>query len=440
MIISHLHSRKNLELAVLICAQIVIYCVSLVGIASYEPPIGVDFAAFHIFLDPARWYVAVTVVAAFALLSSVFVVARFSFGYFAGFSFYMMILGYLWIVCFTDLNYDHRLARFSAAASAIAFLLPALFISSPVRQVHVLSATAFDRLLTFIFFLAGAIVVAGAAYNFRFVAIADIYDFRDKMEFPAILNYLIGMASSALLPFAFAGFIARKAYWRAGTVLLLLLFFYPITLSKLALLSPFWLVAILLLSKLVEARIAVVLSLLVPMLAGLFLVSFFRAHAAPYFSIVNFRMIAIPATAMDVYSDFFSRHDLTYFCQISVLKGVMHCPYQEPLSIVMERAYKLGHFNASLFATEGIASVGTLFAPVTAMASGLVIAVGNRLSAGLPAGFILVSGAVIPQVLLNVPLTTVLLTHGAGLLLLLWYITPRSVFERGTVGQTAATG
>jgi hypothetical protein len=74
------------------------------------------------------------------------------------------------------------------------------------------------------------------------------------------------------------------------------------------------------------------------------------------------------------------------------------------------------------------------------MACGLVIAIGNRLSAGLPAGFILVSGAIIPQVLLNVPLTTVLLTHGAGLLFLLWYITPRSIFERGTVGQTAAPG
>ena len=42
----------------------------------------------------------------------------------------------------------------------------------------------------------------------------------------------------------------------------------------------------------------------------------------------------------------------------------------------------------------------------------------------------LVSGAVIPQVLLNVPLSTVLLTHGAGLLFLLWYITPRSIFRQ----------
>jgi hypothetical protein len=104
----------------------------------------------------------------------------------------------------------------------------------------------------------------------------------------------------------------------------------------------------------------------------------------------------------------------------------------------MEQAYKLGNFNASLFATEGIASVGMLWAPVAVLACGFVIAIGNHFSAGLPAGFILVSGAIIPLILLNVPLTIALLTHGTALLFVLWYITPRSIFENA--GQTASTG
>ena len=66
-------------------------------------------------------------VAAFALVSPFFAFANFSFGYFVGFYFYMMVLSYLWLISFTDLQYDHRLAEFSAAASAVAFLLPALF-------------------------------------------------------------------------------------------------------------------------------------------------------------------------------------------------------------------------------------------------------------------------------------------------------------------------
>ena len=61
---------------------------------------------------------------------------------------------------------------------------------------------------------------------------------------------------------------------------------------------------------------------------------------------------------------------------------------------------------------------------------GLIVGFANRLSAGLPPWFILVSGAILAQILLNVPLSVGLLTHGAGLLFLLWYITPRSIFER----------
>jgi hypothetical protein len=239
------------------------------------------------------------------------------------------------------------------------------------------------------------------------------------------------MTASALLPFAFAGFVARKAWWRAGAILLLLLLFYPITLSKLALFSPLWLVAILLLSRIFETRFAVVLSLLLPMLAGLVLIGLFNGNAASFFSVVNFRTFAVPSVAMDVYSDFFSTHDLTHFCQISVLRPLMQCPYHQQLSLLMQDAYRLGNFNGSLFATEGIASVGILFAPVAVLLCGLVIALGNRASAGLPAGFILVSAALLPQIFLNVPLTIVLVTHGAGLLFLLWYITPRAIFEQG---------
>jgi hypothetical protein len=95
----------------------------------------------------------------------------------------------------------------------------------------------------------------------------------------------------------------------------------------------------------------------------------------------------------------------------------------------LEPIYKLGNFNASLFATEGIASVGMLFAPIATFLCGLVIAVGNRPSARLPAAFVLISGAVLPQILLNIPLATTLLTHGAGILFLLWYVTPRRLFE-----------
>ena len=424
-----LRSRRTFALGALICVHIVICCASLIDV-SHGYPGNSDPGQFHIFYHPSQLYSAVVAVAAFAPLALLFVFARFSFGYFAGFYLYTMVLGYLWLGRMTDLIYDHRLAELSAAASAIAFLLPSLLVTSPVRQRYVLSVAAFDRLLIAIVLLGVATIVAGAAYNFQFVGIEHIYEHRETMARPKALGYAIGMTLSALLPFAFAGFMARMAYLRAGAVLLLLILFYPITFSKLALFTPAWLAAMLLLSKLVEARIAVVLSLLLPIAVGLLMIGPLTANGVQslYFSVVNFRMVAIPSVAMDVYNDFFARHDLTYFCQISVLKPLMHCPYRD-LSITMESVYHLGAFNASLFATEGVASVGVWVAPVSALVCGVVIALGNRWSAGLPAGFILISGAVMPQVLLNVPLTTALLTHALGLLFLLWYVTPRAIFE-----------
>jgi hypothetical protein len=214
------------------------------------------------------------------------------------------------------------------------------------------------------------------------------------------------------------------------------LLLYPITLSKLALFTPVWLVAMLFLSKYFDFKIAVTLSVLVPISVGIVLFVFFHSGkipygvAIPYFGLVNFRMVAIPSLAMEYYNEFFSTHPLTYFCQVRLLKPFVPCPYQEQLSDVIYKAFGIGgQFNASTFATEGIASIGTLFAPLAAFVSGLVIAFGNRLSSGLPPHFILISGAVLPQALLNVPLTTVLLTHGAGILFLLWYITPRHLFK-----------
>jgi hypothetical protein len=429
-------AARPLGLALLICSHILVCCVSLVQIAYYNP-VALSPAPFHVFFDPARWYIAVAAVTAFALVSSVFMFARFNFGYLVGFYSYTMILGYLWLNSFTDLQYDHRLAGLSAATSAVTFLLPALFILQPIRQILTMTPRSFDRLLTFILILCAATIAVGASYNFQLVSLDKMYEYRAKLNAPAIVNYLVTNVSSVLLPFAFAGFVAGKAYWRAAAVLLLLLLLYPITLNKITLFTSLWLVAMLVLSRLFEARIAVVLSLLVPILVGLALITMFGERATFYFTTVNFRMIAIPSVAMDVYNDFFSSHDLTHFCQISFLKPIMHCPYQDQLSIVMERTYKLGYFNASLFATEGIASVGVWFAPIATFVCGLVIALGNRLSAGLPAEFILVSGAILPQALLNAPLTTVLLTHGAGILFLLWYVTPRSLFEQASVARAA---
>ncbi len=179
-------SEKPLALTVLIGFYIIICCVSLVYVSRFKYPGFFNAEAFHILYDPTRLLNAATVIAAFAVLSLLFSIARFSFGYLVGFYLYTIILGYLWLNCFSDLDYNHQITGLSAAAAAAAFLVPALLITSPIKQTYVLSEHAFDRLLTFLSLFVTATIIIGGIYNFRFAAIGDIYVFRDKLEFPTL--------------------------------------------------------------------------------------------------------------------------------------------------------------------------------------------------------------------------------------------------------------
>lgn len=414
-------------LIVLLLAHIVATCISL----SY---VTAEFPGIFVF-DTSGIAGAIFDVSCFALIGAVFTVARFSFGYVAGFYFYTMILGYLWLVRFSVLSYNHPLAIASIFLSALAFLAPALFTAFPIRPRIELSPRRFDLLLSLILVLAAAIVAIGALYNFKFVGISEMYKFREEIDMPTPLRYAIGVTSNALLPFAFAGFVACKQPLRAGIALLLIGLLYPVTLTKLTLFAPFWLLFLAVLGRFLEARTAVVLSMFLPLSAGIAALALQKAGLMSYglehtyFGVVNSRMLGMPSIALEVYNNFFASHDLTHFCQINVLKPFMSCPYQEPLAILMLKAYDLGAFNASLFATEGIASVGLLWAPVSAFVCGLMIALANYASGGISPKFILLSGGVLLQVLLNVPLSITLVTYGAAVLFVLWYLTPRTLFE-----------
>ena len=421
-------SRFRLDLALLLILHIVACLWSLVYAAASFPGI-IDF-------EKTRLLAAALTVTPFAFVSILFVICRFSFGYFLGFYFYTTILGYLWLIEFSKLSYNHPLAAVSIFLSGLAFLVPVLFITSPIRQQIALSARALDMMLGLILILGTTIVVAGALYNFKLANLSEIYKFRETIEFPAFLRYGIGITSNTLLPFAFACFSVRGKHWGAGAALLLVLLLYPITLTKMTLFAPFWLLFLTLLSRLAEARTAVILSLFLPISCGIILVLLSKGSVIPsslgmqYFGTVNSRMIAMPSVALEVYNNFFWTHDLTHFCQINVLKIFIDCPYDEELSVLMSKAYDQGAFNASLFATEGIASVGPTLAPLSALGCGVVIALANRLSSGLPPNFFLLSAGVLLQIFLNVPFSTTLLSNGAALLFLLWYVTPRAMFEQ----------
>jgi hypothetical protein len=415
---------------ILLVVHVALICTSLYYVQKYYSYI------WSIAFDPALLPKAGLSVALFSVvLLPLFSVSRFSFGYYLGFYFLNMILGYVWLVQFSIFDYSTSLALISILLSAVAFLLPSLFLTSKLPDRPAISDVSFDRLLSLCLICSAAVLVVGMIHHFRIVDIHEIYDFRNQIEFPPVLRYAIGMTVGAVLPFAFAGLIARRRLLLAVTALAMLLLFYPVTLTKVALFAPIWLLFLLMLSMLFKApRTAVVLSALLPLSGGIvsvFLVKVGLLSATPMnllFSVVNFRMLAMPSLALDFYNDFFSHHPLTHFCQVSLTSLLMSCPYSRPLATVMEETYRFGSLNASLFATEGIASIGTMAAPLSALVCGLVISVANGAASRLPARFVLLSSGVVLQSFINVPLTTTMLTNGAGLLFLLWYITPRSIF------------
>jgi hypothetical protein len=422
--------RVSFGSGLLISIHIIVCCLSLVCVTRF-------YASFIRIapVDEHRLLAGAMNVAPFALVSILFVLRRFSFGYVLSFYLYTIILGYLWLLGFSRFPYDHLLAYSSAFVSGLAFFLPAMFITSPIRQRFVLSADNLDRLLSLILILALILIAIGATFNLKLAAIADIPVLRNQLVFPAWLTYAIDITATVLLPFAFACFVLLRRTWRAGLSLLLQLPFYLIILSKFPLLAPVWLLALALSSRYFSVRVTVVLSLLFPMSFGILLQGLFDAGVLSYatfnsyFSIVNFRMVALPSSALDFYNDFFSNHDLTHFCQIGFLKRLVNCPYQEQLGPVMQNAYNAGNFNASLLATEGIASIGLTLAPLSVLACGLVVALGNCVSSELPPRFILLSSGMLMQVLMTVPFTISMVTYGGAVLFLLWYVTPRSLFD-----------
>jgi hypothetical protein len=415
------HSRERIALAILLSCYFLLCIVSLT--------LALHYTTHRIAYDPHQLPKAIVSVVAFSVVASPFLIGRFSFGYFVGFYFYTMVFGFIWLSWFTSLTYNLQTARISAVASFIALLLPALFLSVPIRQRLRVSPGRFEHLLDGLFFASAAVVTLGAFYNFRPIGLESIHDFRSTLKFPAPVGYLMGIISSSVLPFLFAAFILQRRPWRTGLTILLLVLLYPITLTKTALFTPAWLAGLAILSRFVEARATAILSLVVPLLAGVVLLALFQENARSYFDIVNFRWVTVPSSALNIYNDYFARHEVTHFCQISFLNKLLGCPDSDALFVIMERTYGLGFLNASLFATEGIASVGPVLAPLVVFACGLVIAVGNCTSHGLPSRFVLLSSAVLPHYFLNVPLTTAMLTHGTGGLFLLWYLTPRTFFE-----------
>jgi hypothetical protein len=361
-----------------------------------------------------------------AALIPLFALARFSFGYIVGVAFYSLIAGFIWLTYFVGPAYDDVRARWSAAASLLLFLLPVLFQTARLPPAIVLSLMTMNRLLVLALGIAIAVLVWNSYYGFALVGIQEADQLRTAFERPTLLRYLTPALIGAVLPFAFAYFACQRRYIMAACSILLIVGFYPVLLNKTVLFAVVWLPFLFLLFRKFEPKRAAILALLIPMTVGLIgNIAAPSSEATFYlYGLTNRRMFAYPAIALDRYSDFFSSHELTHFCQISLIRAIRGCPYAYQLGAEMAERYHMGSLNASLFATEGIASVGPVWAPVSALVCGLILSVANSISARLSPALIAASSGLVVQALINVPLSAAFLSNGLFVLLLLWAVSP----------------
>lgn len=418
--------------AALLAATAAVTCISLYCVGAtfgyWLPPLpGVEVSS------QVNWSAFVAAPAFAAMGIYILRHQPFSFGYACSVYFFCIVLGYLWINPFSRLPYDHQAGLVSAFLSGAALLLILAYSARPRFPAGWLSPTTAERLPYVLLVLGAVTAVAALRYHFHLVGLADIYAFRDSIDFPTPLRYANGIVQSALLPFAFACFIERGRIVPAIVALILMAAFYPATLTKFAAFAPLWLLFLLVLQRYSKPWNTVILSVLLPLLIGLATLPVEAGlHREVYrvFGLINFRMFGIASISMEVYNAFFFNHDPTHFCQIGFIRSLIGCPYDPQLGVELAKAYELGNFNASLLSTEGIASVGTIWAPLTVLASGVVLAIGSAMASHLPPRFVLLSSGVIVQQIINVPLSTALLSHGAALLFLLWWLMPKTALIR----------
>ncbi|HEY3656203.1 MAG TPA: hypothetical protein VGL34_14650 [Steroidobacteraceae bacterium] len=358
----------------------------------------------------------------------VFTLADFSFGYIVGVVFYGTIAGFIWLSYFTEFEYDHDTARWSSVLALTTFLLCPLFQMWTVRRAFKISIETMDKALTGALVAAVMVLIADIQFGFTIVGMDEAQRLRASVQRPVFLNYVTNNFIHAVLPFAFA-FFAQRGHWlKAGTCLIIVASFYPALLNKTVLFAPLWLIYIFLIFRAVAPKRAWVLCLLAPLLLGLILNTAGESTGKlSVFYLINERFFAIPSIALDRYAHFFTSNPHTYFCQINVVRWLTGCPYSKELGSIFADHYRLGNLNASLFATEGAASVGFSWTPIVTLVCGAVLSIGNSVSRHLSPTFVATSSAIAVQALMNVPLSIALLTDGVGTLFILWYLCPDGI-------------
>ena len=146
-----------------------------------------------------------------------------------------------------------------------------------------------------------------------------------------------------------------------------------------------------------------------------------------YLSVMRFRMFESNVFNIAIYYDFFKLNPPTYFTHITGVSYFVHNPYSadpRPLPFIVSSFEYLNGWdaNAGLWAQDGLGGLGLIGVPLVSAVCGIVFWFLDSITAEWNPRFVSVTLAVTSALFLNIPLSTVVVSGGLGLLLLMYWI------------------
>lgn len=270
--------------------------------------------------------------------------------------------------------------------------------------------------------------------HMRLVSFAEIYDLRSEtseVETGAAIDYPVLWLSYCFLPFFFARGIMKRSMVDIGWGLLGCVLVYASNGAKAAILMPFIIFGI---YVLLGSGRQFLLKLMLSLAVGVILVIVLLPDEGVLVwvkSILFVRVLGTGGWTLATYYDYFSTHGYTFYTHIGPVNALTDAyPYGE-LSlgqlIGLEYSGSLeANFNANFWASDAFAALGVAGVPIVTVAVAAVLYGINRTSRGYSPKFVTLWLSGFWLAMLNVPLTTALLSGGGALtMLLLWSVRKR---------------
>jgi len=310
-----------------------------------------------------------------------------------------------------------------SVASRYSFALRATELS-PARYTNVANVllAAFVLLLGF-----------AARTHLDFVSFSDLAKARQSVEASGLLFYTVYNFTGGVGGFFIAYGITQRRIVPVIVGVVGFVVCFGVLAIKLAALAPAWIGAFYLARRYFcrDSFIRYLIVLMAPdVLTTLWIMLVGYEPLSPQFwawGIINFRLYYIPASAFNVYYDFFQLHPYTYWSHINIVGLFVHNPYPRNLYVLLNDYYHQGNFTAAFVMVDGLAAGGVEVIPIACAVFGLVLMFFNSCGRGLDPVF-LGTCLAMPAIAFvdGGSMGTTLVSQGALLVAVLLLFAPRS--------------